>query len=272
MDARARGVEDEFADGNGHAARALIAQAEDAFVVGDDDEPDVALAEVAEALGDLSAVVGAEEQAAGAAIDMAVLLAGQADRGGVDDRAEALEVLDEQPVEEDFVAVQQGDQADVLFQRVALLEDVLQFHGDLLLDGEHGRGQETLDAKLAAFGAREGGVFVLRSVAKDLLAARPADVKGGFWVHGSNGKRCRCIRLLPAGMAASPLGSCQGARQTVYTLNLVLASLLTVGAGAATPGLSFPSLFLPGREGGEANLIRQIGLAPEGARGLISTR
>ena len=106
MNAGARGVKDEFADGNGHAAGPLIAEAEDAFVVGDDDEPDVPLAEVAEALGDLAAVVGAKEQAARAAVDMAVLLAGEAHRGGVDDRGEAFEVLDQQPVEEDFVAVQ----------------------------------------------------------------------------------------------------------------------------------------------------------------------
>ena len=52
------------------------------------------------------------------------------------------------PIEEGFVAVQQGDQADVLFQRVALLEDVLQLHRDLLLDGEHCGRQQPFDAEL----------------------------------------------------------------------------------------------------------------------------
>ena len=128
----------------------MVAEAEDALVVGDHDEADVALAEVAEALGDLAAVVGAEEQSARAAVDMAVLLAGQADGGRVDDRGQALEVLDQQPVEEDLVAVQQRNQADVLFQRVALLEDVLQLHGHLLLDGEHRRRQQAFDPELPA--------------------------------------------------------------------------------------------------------------------------
>ncbi len=199
MDAGARGVQDELADGNGHAAGALIAKAQDAFVVGDDDEPDVPLAEVAEALGDLAAVVGAKEQAARAAVDMAVLLAGEADCGGVDDRGEAFEVLDQQPVEEDFVAVQQGDQADVLFKRVALLEDVLQFHGDLLLDGEHCRRQQSFHAELPSLGPGEGDILVLGRVAKGLFAARPADVKGRFLVHAHNVKGVQELHHCPDG-------------------------------------------------------------------------
>ena len=57
MNARAGGVENQLADGDGHAAGALIAQAEDALVVGDHDQADVALAEVPQALGDLAAVI-----------------------------------------------------------------------------------------------------------------------------------------------------------------------------------------------------------------------
>ena len=97
---------------------------------------------------------------------------------------QALEVLHQQPIEEGFVAVEQGNQADVLLKGVTLLEDMLHLHGDLLLDGEHGRRQQPFHAQLLALGVREGGVFVLRSVAQDLLAARPADVNGRFWVHG----------------------------------------------------------------------------------------
>ena len=188
MDAGARGVEHQLADGNGHAARALIAQAEDALVVGDHDEADVALEEIAEALRDLAAVGGAEEQSARAAVDMAVALAGQADGRGVDDRREAFEVLDQQPVEQDFVAVEQGDEADILFQRIVLLKDVLQLHRDLLLDGEHCGRQQAFDPELSAFGAGEGDVFVLGRVTQNLLAARPVDVRSWFVFHSS---RCR---------------------------------------------------------------------------------
>src|ERR1019366_25714 len=227
-DTGAGGVQDKFADGNGHAARALIAEAQDALVVGDDDEADVPLAEVAEALRDLAAVVGAKEQSARAAIDMAVLLAGAADRGGVDDRGKAFEVLDHQPVEEDFVAIQQGDQADVLLERIALLEDVLQLHSHLLLDGEHRRRQQPLDAQLFALGVREGGVFVLRRVAKNLLAARPVDVRGRLWVHSLQYKgqfkiSLRPWKIAPLRKAAIPPGQ--------YSIPIVLGNLFPLAPG-----------------------------------------
>jgi hypothetical protein len=41
VDARGRGVERELADGDAHAARALVAEAEDALVVGGHDEAHV---------------------------------------------------------------------------------------------------------------------------------------------------------------------------------------------------------------------------------------
>ena len=41
VDARPRGVEGELADGDAHAPGSLVAEAEDALVVGDDDQPDV---------------------------------------------------------------------------------------------------------------------------------------------------------------------------------------------------------------------------------------
>ena len=90
---------------------------------------------------------------------------------------QALEVLHHQPVEQDFIAVQQGDQPDVLFQRVVLREDVLQLHRHLLLDGEHSGRQESFHPQLPALGLREGDIFVLGRVAEDLFAARPADAE-----------------------------------------------------------------------------------------------
>ena len=56
MDAGGRGVERELADGDAHAARALVAEAEDALVVGDHDEAHVLEGRVAEHLVDAAAV------------------------------------------------------------------------------------------------------------------------------------------------------------------------------------------------------------------------
>ena len=156
----------------------MVAEAQDALVIGDDDKPNVPLAEVVEALGDLPTVVRTEEQAARAAVDMAVLLAGKPHRGGVDDGGQPLKVLYQQAVKQHLVTIQQRNQADVLFEGIALLENVLQLHGHLLLNTKHCRRQQPLDSELSALRAREGDVFVLRGVTKHLLAARPADVNG----------------------------------------------------------------------------------------------
>jgi hypothetical protein len=47
VDPGARDVESELADGNPHAPGALVAQTQDALVVGDDDQPDVLVRVVA---------------------------------------------------------------------------------------------------------------------------------------------------------------------------------------------------------------------------------
>lgn len=173
VDARTGRVEDEFPDGDGHPTGALVAQPENAFVVGDNDKADITLSEIAEALGDLAAIIGAQEKTAGPAVDMAVLLAGEANGGGVNDGGQALEVLGEQAVEENFVAVKEGSEADVLLERIGLGEDVLQFHGDLLLDGLDGWRQHAFDAETFAFSERKGSVFVADRVAEHLLAPGP---------------------------------------------------------------------------------------------------
>ena len=174
MDAGPGAVKDELADRDAHAAGALVAQAEDALVVRDHDQADVAVAQAVQARDNLAAVVRRDEQPARTAVDVAVALAGQPDGGRVDDRREAIEVLDEQAVKERLVAIQQGDEADVLLQRIALGEDMLQLRGHLQVDGHHRRGQQALDPQALAFLVREGQVLVLCRVAKDLFSARPA--------------------------------------------------------------------------------------------------
>ena len=89
MDAAGGRVERELADRDAHAARALVAEAEDALVVGDHDQPHVVVRAVAQELGDRGRVVRRDPEPARAAQDVAVLLAGQPDRRRVDDRAGA---------------------------------------------------------------------------------------------------------------------------------------------------------------------------------------
>ena len=64
MHAGAGGVEREFADGNAHAERAEIAQAEDSFAIGHDDQPHAFAGPEAEDFRDASALAEREEQPA----------------------------------------------------------------------------------------------------------------------------------------------------------------------------------------------------------------
>ena len=73
VDAGGRGVERELADGDAHAAGALVAQPEDALVVGDDDQAHVVVRDVGQHRLDAPAVVGRDPEAAGAPEDVAVL-------------------------------------------------------------------------------------------------------------------------------------------------------------------------------------------------------
>ena len=117
VDARRCDVERELADRDAHAARALVAEAEDALVVRHHDQAHVLVGVVGEHLAHAALVLGRDPEAARAPEDLAVLLARQPHRGRVDDRQELLEVVAEHPVEQVLVAVLQRGEADVALER-----------------------------------------------------------------------------------------------------------------------------------------------------------
>ena len=141
VDAGARDVERQLADGDAHATRTLVSEAEDALVVGDDDEADVVVGVVPEPLGDAVDVVGREPDASHVAHDVAEALARLSDGGRVDDRHQLGQMLDQHPVEEDLVAIQERREPDVALQVGALLVQVLELELHLLLDRLDRRGQ-----------------------------------------------------------------------------------------------------------------------------------
>ncbi len=126
---------------------------------------------------------------------MAELLAGEADGGGINDGSEAFEVLDQQPVKERLVAVEESDQADILLEGIVLRKDVLEFHRDLLLDCQDGGRKETFNAEAAAFATSKGGVLILRGVAEHFLTVRPTDVKAVFGFHRKLRKVCAWVQM-----------------------------------------------------------------------------
>ena len=82
--ATARGIERKFADRDAHAVCAQIAQAKDAFAVGDHNHPHVGDAASCQISRDSAPVLGRNIQAARAAENMAVFLARLPDGGRVD--------------------------------------------------------------------------------------------------------------------------------------------------------------------------------------------
>ena len=172
IQARGRGVQRQLADRDGHAARALIAQAQDALVVSDHDQAHVgAVGGLAQNALHAADVIWRQPDAARPAQDVAELLAGAAHGGRVHDRHELFEVLRQQPVEERLVAVLERGQTDVLLEVVGLAADVLELERDLLLDRRHARGQQPTHFERVALRLCEGGVLVEQPMTHQLAAA-----------------------------------------------------------------------------------------------------
>ena len=171
MDPRHRGVQGELADGDAHAARALVAQAQDPLVVRGHDEADVVEGRAAQDLVDPPALAGRDPEPAAPPEDPAVLLAGLAHGGRVHDGQELLEVVEEEPVEERLVALLQRGQADVALEGVRLAHDGGVHPADLLVEGAHRVRQQALEAEGLALLAREGGALVVDGMAQQRRAA-----------------------------------------------------------------------------------------------------
>ena len=153
-------VKCELADRNAHAARSLVAQAQDALVVGDNDETDSALTGVAEHLWDVVYVVRGDPHSPGPAHDMAVLPTRTPNRRRVDDRGKLFEVIDQQPVEERLVPILQRRETDVLLELVTLSAEMLELEGDLLFDRHGSPRQEAAKSQRRSLGLGESSVLV----------------------------------------------------------------------------------------------------------------
>ena len=105
MQPGARRVERKLADRNAHAAGALVAEAEDALAVADDDGLDAIEARIGEDAANILLVRIAQKQAARLAKDAGELLAAEPDRRRIDDRHHLFDVARQQCVKQGLVAV-----------------------------------------------------------------------------------------------------------------------------------------------------------------------
>ena len=102
-----RRVERHLADGNAHAAGALVTEAENALPVADDDAAHLVVARVGEDLRDAVFVRVAQEKAARLAPDLGEALAAFAHRRRVDDGEQFLGVLGDERIEQRLIVVLQ---------------------------------------------------------------------------------------------------------------------------------------------------------------------
>jgi len=92
MDAAERGVERHLTDRDAHSSRSLIAEAEDAFTVADNNAFDAVVARMAEDLRDAVFIGIAEEEPARLTPDLAESLAVFADGRGVNEGQKLFDV------------------------------------------------------------------------------------------------------------------------------------------------------------------------------------
>ena len=168
-------VDGQLADGDLDPADAPVADAEDPLGVGGHDQVDVVGAEavVAERLLDQVRVVHRQEHAPGTAVLVAVPLDRLADRRGVDDRQHVPQVLRQQPVEQDLVAVAQVGQVHVLGQLVRLPLVLGMDPADLPVDRRHPVGQQADQPERPPLLGRERGPPVEHRRPQDREPAGP---------------------------------------------------------------------------------------------------
>jgi hypothetical protein len=167
VDAADRGVEAELADRDAHATDALVAEAEDALAIGDDDDVHVLLRAVAEDFAEPVPVFPGQEQTAWPPVDRAEAEAGLPDRRCVDDGQHLLQVLGDEVVEEDLVGVLQLPQVDVPVEWLVVAEERRVGAVGLLLEGLHGGRQQPVETEFGAFWSAEGRALVEQRVGED---------------------------------------------------------------------------------------------------------
>ncbi len=163
---RAGGVKRELPDRNAHAVSAEIAEAQDAFAVGHDNQLD-RVRPIAQEFGDAPAIVGTDEKAARPLEDVAEPLAGEAHRRGVDQRLDFIDVVAHDAEKQRLVAVVQFVECHVFCQVVGQAAQIGQHSLDLRLHRTHMRGQKAAQSQRVALRLAEGSTLVKQRITQE---------------------------------------------------------------------------------------------------------
>ena len=167
-DAAEGGVEGHLANGNAHAAGALVAQSQDAFAIAYDNAPDVIVTRVRQNLLDAILVGIAKKEAARPAPNLAELLAGFAHRGRVNDRKGLLYMLSDQRVKKRLIGILEIAHETVFFDRCRQAHQPLAPAQALLLEVPDVRRQQTVQGEFVPFALGKGGAFVEPGIAQEI--------------------------------------------------------------------------------------------------------
>ena len=161
VDAGGRGVQGELALRDRHAACALVADAENRLVVGDDEQPYLAGADDAPKHGFHAALHVRRDPNAAAALEyLTEFLHCRADRRRVDDRHQLFEVVGEHAIVKMHVAIEQRVQHHVLLQVVGRAGELLIDSLGLLALILGADGQQALEPERLPFLDRKPRAFV----------------------------------------------------------------------------------------------------------------
>ncbi len=154
------GVQRELTNGNAHAADALVAQAENALAVGNDDHFDILLGGVLQHIFDVAAVRIGDKHATGTTIDFGEVFTGRADGWGVNNRHHLFKMVVQQAVEEGFVGVLDIAQINVFVVIVFEVLELLPGTLGLLFNGFDRFRQQAAQVKFISLFYRESASLI----------------------------------------------------------------------------------------------------------------
>src|SRR5580692_2507269 len=172
MNSANQAVERKLADGNAEAANTLVADAENAFAVGDNDDVDFGIWMIAQKRGNELAQRIRNEEAAWTAVNVAEFLAAEGDDGRVDDRQHFIDMVEKQAVEENFVSVLKLAEVDVALEVVRFQGKGLVGTNALVVERLDDGRKKAVEAEALALGFGESRAFVERGIVEKIHAAK----------------------------------------------------------------------------------------------------
>lgn len=112
------------------------------------------------------------EKTARSAINVAEFLTPEGNHWRVDDGQHLFDMIEKEPVEEDFVRVLKLAQIDVAFEIVGFEGKCLVGADTLIVERFDNRGKKAVETKDFALRFREGGAFVERRIVQQIHAAK----------------------------------------------------------------------------------------------------